>query len=68
MLVNKKLLESKMKLFGDSNVTLAKFLGITPQSLSSKKNESSEFRQSEIVKIKERYKLSTEEVNNIFFA
>jgi len=66
--VNKKLLESKMKLFGDSNVTLAKFLGITPQSLSSKKNESSEFRQSEIVKIKERYKLSTEEVNNIFFA
>ncbi|MBR3805101.1 MAG: XRE family transcriptional regulator [Clostridia bacterium] len=66
--MNKKLLESKMKLFGDSNVTLAKFLGITPQSLSSKKNESSEFRQSEIVKIKERYKLSTEEVNNIFFA
>ena len=66
--MNKKLLESKMKLFGDSNVTLAKFLGITPQSLSSKKNESSEFRQSEIVKIKERYKLSSEEVNNIFFA
>lgn len=66
--MNKNLLESKMKLFGDSNATLAKFLGITPQSLSSKKNESSEFKQGEIVKIKERYKLSTEEVNNIFFA
>jgi len=66
--VNKKLLESKMKLFGDSNVTLAKYLGITPQSLSAKKNESVDFKQCEIVKIKDRYKLTAEEVNNIFFA
>lgn len=66
--MNKKLLESKMKLFGDSNVSLAKFLGITPQSLSAKTNEKSDFKKCEIVKIKERYKLTSEEVDNIFFA
>ncbi len=66
--MNKNLLESKMKLFNDSNVTLAKFLGITPQALSSKTNERTDFKQCEIVKIKERYKLTPEEVNNIFFA
>lgn len=66
--MNIKLLESKMKLFGDSNVTLAKFLGISPQALSAKKNERVDFKQCEIVKIKERYSLTAEEVNNIFFA
>ena len=54
--MNKKLLEAKMKLMGDTNATLAKFIGITPQSLSAKKNEThgKEFNKSEIAKIKER--------------
>lgn len=66
--MKKNLLESKMKLYNDSNVSLANFLDISPQSLSSKKNERTEFKQCEIVKIKERYKLTAEEVNNIFFS
>lgn len=68
--MNKKMLESKMKLFGDTNATLAQAIGISPQSLSAKKNETNgkEFNQGEIVKIKERYKLSSEEIDNIFFA
>lgn len=68
--MNKKMLESKMKLFGDTNVTLAKAIEISPQSLSSKKNEThgKEFTQSEILKIKRRYSLSPTEVNDIFFA
>lgn len=66
--MNKRLLESKMKLFGDSNTTLAKHLGITPQSLSAKKTgNKSGFKQVEIVKIKEKYNLSAEEVDDIFF-
>ena len=65
--MNKKLLESKMKLFGDSNKTLASYLGITPQSLSAKKTgNKSDFKQVEIVKIKEKYNLSAEEVDDIF--
>lgn len=68
--MNKRLLEAKMKLMGDTNATLAKFIGITPQSLSAKKNEThgKEFNKSEIAKIKERYSLTAEEINAIFFA
>lgn len=66
--MNKKLLESKMKLFGDSNKTLSNYLGITPQSLSAKKTgNKSDFKQVEIIKIKEKYNLSAEEVDDIFF-
>ena len=36
--MNKRLLESKMKMFGDTNGSLAKALGISPQSFSAKKN------------------------------
>jgi len=66
--MDKKLLESKMKLFGDTNVTLAKYLNITPQTLSAKKNGGADFRKNEIVKIIERYKLTNDELNTIFFA
>jgi hypothetical protein len=68
--MNKRVLESKMKLFGDTNVSLANYIGISPQSLSSKKNgtRNADFTRSEIDKIKERYSLSAEEVDQIFFA
>lgn len=68
--MNKRLLEAKMKLKGDTNATLAKFIGISPQSFSAKKNEThgKEFNKGEIAKIKERYSLTAEEVDAIFFA
>lgn len=67
--MNKKLLESNMKLHGDTNAKLAKHLGISPTTFSYKKNESRgcEFTQREISKIKEKYSLSADDVDRIFF-
>lgn len=55
--MNKKLLRSEMILHDDTNSTLANALGISPQSLSSKMNETNgaEFTQKEISKIRARY-------------
>lgn len=68
--MNKRILESKMKLFGDTNGSLAKALGISAQTFSAKKNETNgkEFNQTEIGKIKERYSLTATEIDEIFFA
>lgn len=67
--MNAPLLRSFMVLDGDTNQTLAAYLGITPQSLSDKINErGTEFKQSEIAKIKDRYNLTAEQVEAIFFA
>jgi len=67
--VNKNMFKSKMKLFGDTNAILAKSIGISPQRLSAKINETggAEFVQGEIKKIKDRYNLTPDEVNDIFF-
>lgn len=66
--MNKRELESKMVLFGDTRKTLADYLGITERSLISKINETgTEFKQNEIAAIKRRYSLSDEEVVSIFF-
>ena len=66
--MNKAKLKSIMTLHGDTNKELAKALGITEQSISSKINENgSEFKQGEITKIKNRYKLSPVDVDVIFF-
>lgn len=48
--MNKKLLRSEMILHDDTNSTLANALGISPQSLSSKMNETNgaEFTQKEM--------------------
>ena len=67
--MNIRLLESKMKLYGDTNVTLAKYLKRTPQSLSAKKRgKGGDFTRKEIDMIKERYSLTAEEIDAIFFA
>lgn len=68
--MNKKLLRSVMVLHDDTNATLAEALGITPQSLSAKMNETNgaEFTQGEITVIRIRYHLSAEKVIAIFFA
>lgn len=46
---------------------LAKALGVTGTTLSYKVTGQSEFTQSEIRKIKERYNLTPDQVDKIFF-
>ena len=66
--MNGKLLRSVMALYGDTNKSLAEFLGITEQSVCNKINENgTEFKQGEIMKIKARYSLDSEMVDRIFF-
>lgn len=66
--MNKALLRSVMALNGDTNAALAKYLGITEQSVSNKINENgTEFKQGEIAKIKIRYGLDSATVDQIFF-
>lgn len=66
--MNKNKLESQMKLFGDSAGDLSKYIGISRATFSYKINEkNSEFTQSEIAKIKEKYNLTAEQVDDIFF-
>lgn len=66
--MNKKLLRSIMALHGDTNKDLAEMLGISEQSVSGKLNEKgTEFKQGEIAKIKDRYNLSPNQVESIFF-
>ncbi len=67
--MNKELFKSIMVLNGDTLKTLSKVLNISEQSLSCKINEKgTEFKQGEIVKIKNHYKLTPEQVESIFFA
>lgn len=67
--MNTRLFESKMVLHGDTGGTLAEALGLSRQQFSAKKNETNgaEFTQGEIKIIKERYNLSPQEVDDIFF-
>ena len=67
--LNKKLLRSIMILHDDNNDLLAAALGITPQRLSAKMNETggAEFTQGEIRIIKKRYNLTAEQIDAIFF-
>ena len=67
--MNAKLFRSVMVLHGDTNASLAEFLGITEQSVCNKINENgTEFKQGEIAMIKARYNLEPEMVDRIFFA
>ena len=67
--MNKALMRSVMVAHGDTNASLAEFLGITEQSVSNKINENgTEFKQGEISKIKVRYNLNSDMVDRIFFA
>lgn len=66
--MNTKLFRSMMILNNDTNRTLAEFLDISEVSVSNKINENgTEFKQGEIAMIKERYGLSAEQVEAIFF-
>ena len=67
--MKKEQLRSIMVLHGDTNKDLADYLGISEQSVSNKINENgTEFKQGEIARIKTKYNLSCEQIDNIFFA
>lgn len=65
----KKKLEAKMKLYGDTQESLANELNISLTRLNAKINrcKGADFRQREIKLIKERYDLTFEEIDEIFF-
>lgn len=72
--MNKALLKSIMALHGDTVIDIAQYLCLSPQSVYYKMNETklasgknAEFGQGEIRRIKERYNLSPEQVEAIFF-
>jgi len=69
-MMNTPMLKSKMVLHGDTNAKLAAAMGISPQRLSAKINETggAEFNKHEIQFIKKRYSLTSDEVDDIFFA
>ena len=67
--MKKELLRSIMVLHGDTNKDLADYLGISEQSVCNKINENgTEFKQGEIKRIRIRYNLSSDQVDDIFFA
>jgi antitoxin component HigA of HigAB toxin-antitoxin module len=67
--MNKKLLRSLMALHGDTNKSLAEYLGISEQSVCNKINEkNTEFTREEINAIKRRYSMSADLVDLVFFA
>ena len=66
--MNSLMLESVKTLHGDTNKDLAKFLGLSEQSVCNKINENgTEFKLGEIRKLKDRYNLSPDDVDAIFF-
>lgn len=67
--MNKKMYRSKMALYGDNNLSVAKALGITPQRNSAKVNgtHGAEYTCSEVLVLKSRWNLTAEEVDAIFF-
>lgn len=68
--MNKNMYRSKMALFGDTNESIADYLGITPQRNSAKVNgtNGAEYTQGEIALLKKRWKLTARDVDSIFFA
>jgi DNA-binding XRE family transcriptional regulator len=68
--MNKNEFVSKMKKHGDNQSDLAKYIGISVQRFNAKLNGTggAEFTQGEIQKVKEKYNLTSEEVDAIFFA
>lgn len=67
--MDKALLRSIIIRNGDTYETLAEYLHISKRSFISKINEAgTEFKQSEISKIKSKYNLNDEEVIQIFFS
>lgn len=66
-----KILKNKLKGImiynNDTQENLSKALGLAVATLSYKMNGRTEFTRQEIAKIKERYNLTAEELDDIFF-
>ena len=65
--MNTELLKSIIVLNKDTQGELANYLGTTQGTLSFKITGKSDFTRSEIKRIKDRYNLTAEQVNEIFF-
>lgn len=65
--MNTNLLRAHMALRGDTQNTLAGALGITRQALHNKMRGRSQFKQSEIRAICERYNLKPDDMITLFF-
>lgn len=66
--MNANKLRAVMVLNGDNGIALSRALGVSQQTLSAKITGKREFTQGEIWKIKDRYRLSAGEIDDIFFA
>lgn len=66
--MNANLLNAKMKEFGDTQAVLAVVLGISRSRLTAKINGVADFRQNEILFIKDRYSLTAADIDLIFFS
>ena len=67
--MNSVLLKSYIVKNEDTQTKLAKALGISTSNLNEKINgKTASFRQNEIAAIKERYNLTPEEIDAIFFS
>lgn len=69
-MLNKRLFKSTMMLHEDTNISVSRIIGISPQRVSAKINalRGAEFTQSEIEKLKIKWSLTPDEVDAIFFA
>ena len=65
--MNVNLLRSKMALKGDTQVSLAEAIGITANTLWFKMSQRKDFKQGEINAIAQRYDLTPDEIQQIFF-
>ena len=67
--MNKNKFVSVMKLHGDTQESLAEAIGLSVQRMNAKINSTggAEFTMSEIRAIKIRYRLKSEEIDDIFF-
>lgn len=65
--MNKNEFRAVMILHGDTQRSVADALGISPQTVGDKLNGATEWTQSEIQALAERYKLDPAQVDNIFF-
>lgn len=67
--LNTKELKKVMLDYGDSNKTLADYLGMAESTFSSKLHENgAAFRKSEMKMIIDRYKLTPAQIKLIFFS
>ena len=67
--MNRNLLRAAMVRFGDTGEELSAALGIARSTLSAKMTsyKGADFTQNEILTIKNRYNLSANEIDEIFF-